>query len=186
MLPTDKDARKSSPIYSGLLRYFPLACAYVAHVSHVGNEQHNPGEPLHWAREKSSDHGDCLVRHQVEAGMNDTDGIRHSGKVAWRALAQLELELEAAAKETKAIVADEKLGQLSAGVSGGEVMMMIDPEALRRHYRRLDATNSLQLAGCDHRRHFRARDSRGNIRCFNCGNILVLSPAERPSSPGSL
>jgi hypothetical protein len=31
----------------------------------------------------------------VEAGTIDTDGIRHSAKVAWRALANLEKELEA-------------------------------------------------------------------------------------------
>jgi hypothetical protein len=83
-------------MYRGLLRYFPRACAAVAELSRVGNEQHNPGQPMHWAREKSTDHGDCIVRHQVEAGLIDTDGQRHSAKVAWRALAQLELELEAA------------------------------------------------------------------------------------------
>jgi len=81
-------------MFNGLLKYFPDALAYVAHVSHVGNEQHNPGEPLHWAREKSTDHGDCIIRHQVEAGMMDDDGLLHDGKVAWRALAQLQLELE--------------------------------------------------------------------------------------------
>lgn len=88
--------RKESPMFSGLLKYFPDALAYVAHVSYVGNEQHNPGQPMHWAREKSTDHGDCIVRHQAEAGTPDTDGLLHSGKVAWRALAQLQLELEAA------------------------------------------------------------------------------------------
>jgi hypothetical protein len=30
-----------------------------------------------------------------EAGTVDTDGVRHSTKVAWRALAALQLELEA-------------------------------------------------------------------------------------------
>lgn len=93
-LPTSKELRKQTPMYSGLLQYFPDALAYVAHVSYVGNEQHNPGQPLHWAREKSTDHGDCIVRHQTDAGTFDDDSILHSGKVAWRALAQLQIELE--------------------------------------------------------------------------------------------
>jgi hypothetical protein len=89
-------ARKQRPVYSGVLRYFPKALMEVAHTSWVGNEQHNPGEPLHWAKEKSTDEADALVRHLMQAGEIDTDGIRHSAKVAWRALALLERELEAA------------------------------------------------------------------------------------------
>jgi hypothetical protein len=94
-LPTDALRRKDTPIFSGVLRYFPLALAAVAQCSKVGNDQHNPGEPLHWAREKSTDEGDALVRHQLEVGARDTDGIRHATKVAWRALAQLQKEIEA-------------------------------------------------------------------------------------------
>lgn len=97
-LPTDAQARKNAPMDRGLLRYFPRALAYVAEVSRIGNEQHNPGQPMHWAKEKSTDHGDCIVRHQCDAGTFDKDKVRHSGKVAWRALAQLELELEEAEK----------------------------------------------------------------------------------------
>lgn len=96
ILSTDAKTRKNAPMHRGLLRYFPKALAAVAEVSRIGNEQHNPGEPMHWARGKSDDHGDCIVRHQAEAGTIDTDGQRHSAKVAWRALAQLELEIEAA------------------------------------------------------------------------------------------
>lgn len=96
MLPTDAKERKATPIYSGVLKYFPLALAEVARCSKAGNDQHNPGQPLHWAKEKSTDHGDCIVRHQIEAGTLDSDGIRHSAKVAWRALAQLQIEMEAA------------------------------------------------------------------------------------------
>ncbi len=88
--------RKQRPIYSGALRYFPLALMEVAHASYVGNEQHNPGAPLHWDRSKSTDEADALVRHLLQAGEIDTDGVRHSAKVAWRALALLEKELEAA------------------------------------------------------------------------------------------
>ena len=95
-LPTDAQARKAVPIFSGVIRYFPRALAAVAEVSRVGNEQHNPGQPLHWDKAKSTDEGDALMRHQMEAGTIDSDGQRHSAKVAWRALAQLERELEAA------------------------------------------------------------------------------------------
>ncbi len=95
-LPTDAQERKSAPIYSGVLQYFPDAIVAVAQLSKKGNDQHNPGKPLHWAREKSADHHDCLLRHVMEAGTIDTDGVRHSAKVAWRALASLQLELEAA------------------------------------------------------------------------------------------
>lgn len=98
-LPTDKAERKQHPIYSGLLRYFPRACAAVANCSWVGNEQHNPSEPLHWAREKSADHHDCAIRHLMEAGSVDDDGVRHIVKAAWRTFAAAELELEAAASE---------------------------------------------------------------------------------------
>jgi len=81
-LPTDAQERKSAPIYSGVLQYFPDAIVAVAQLSKKGNDQHNPGKPLHWAREKSADHHDCLLRHVMEAGTIDTDGVRHSAKVA--------------------------------------------------------------------------------------------------------
>jgi hypothetical protein len=88
--------RKQRPVYSGVLRYFPKALMAVANCSWVGNEQHNPGQELFWNRAKSTDEADALVRHLLQAGEIDTDGVRHSAKVAWRALALLEKELEAA------------------------------------------------------------------------------------------
>lgn len=93
-LPTDAKARKAIPIVRGCLDYFPAALAAVAELSRVGNEQHNPGQPMHHARGKSTDHADCVVRHLMDRGTVDTDGIRHSVKVAWRALALLQEELE--------------------------------------------------------------------------------------------
>lgn len=87
--------RKNHPVATGVLDYFPDAIMEVALCSKVGNDQHNPGQPLHWAREKSSDHADCAVRHLMDRGTIDTDGIRHSAKAAWRALALLQLEIEA-------------------------------------------------------------------------------------------
>lgn len=94
-LPTDPTARKNTPMVRGLLDYFPAALAEVAAVSKAGNDQHNPGQPLHHARGKSTDHADCIVRHLMDRGTKDTDGQRHSAKVAWRALALLQEELEA-------------------------------------------------------------------------------------------
>ena len=93
-LPTDAKERKKIPIYSGVLAYFPDAIAEVAKVSWAGNDQHNPGEPLHWAREKSTDQEDTAIRHIMEAGKMDKDGMRHTAKATWRLLAMLQLEIE--------------------------------------------------------------------------------------------
>lgn len=89
-LTTDKKARKNAPMDRGLLAYFPNALAGVAELSRIGNEQHNPGEEMHWARDKSKDHGDCIIRHQADWDQLDEDGMPHCAKVAWRALAQYE------------------------------------------------------------------------------------------------
>ena len=94
MLPEDAKERKSIPICTGVLDYFPLALAEVAKTSKAGNDQHNPGQPLHWAKEKSTYHADCIIRHLIDRGTVDTDGIRHSAKVAWRSLALLQMEME--------------------------------------------------------------------------------------------
>lgn len=94
-LPTDAAARKAVPLATGCLDYFPDALAAVAALSKIGNDQHNPGKPLHWDRNKSTDEADCLIRHFMERGTLDTDGVRHSAKVAWRALALLQKEIEA-------------------------------------------------------------------------------------------
>jgi hypothetical protein len=90
----NKQKRKQLPIYSGVLKYFPDALAEVSKVSRAGNEQHHPDKPLHWDRSKSTDELDALTRHLLEAGKIDTDGIRHSAKICWRALANLQKELE--------------------------------------------------------------------------------------------
>lgn len=96
-LPTTASDRKAAPVVSGVLDYFPLAITEVARISKAGNDQHNPGQPLHWSRGKSADHADCIVRHLIERGTVDNDGQRHTAKAAWRALALLQEELEAAA-----------------------------------------------------------------------------------------
>lgn len=101
LLPTEAADRKKIPLWTGVFKYFPLTMIEVAKLSYVGNEQHNPGEPLHWAREKSTDQEDTLLRHMMEQGTVDTDGIRHVVKCVWRCMAMAELELEAAERETE-------------------------------------------------------------------------------------
>lgn len=89
------EERKQYPVTSGFIDYFPDAIAMVSHVSFLGNEKHNPGQPLHWAREKSADHVDCLGRHLVTRDEVDSNGVVHMAEAVWRALAELQLMLEA-------------------------------------------------------------------------------------------
>ena len=94
---TKAEERKATPIYSGVLKYFTKAIAEVAKASYQGQIQHNDGQPMNWDRSKSGDELDALMRHLLDRASGevfDTDGIRHSAKVAWRALANLEKELE--------------------------------------------------------------------------------------------
>lgn len=77
-LPTDSDVRKTIPLSAGLLAYFPAALAGVARISHLGNQKHNPGQPLHHARGKSMDHSDCVVRHLMDVNDIQTDIDRNS------------------------------------------------------------------------------------------------------------
>lgn len=93
-LPSGRKERKEYPVVSGVLDYFPRAIACVANVSYQGSKQHNPDGPMHWDRTKSKDHADALLRHLMERGTRDSDGLRHTAKVAWRALAMLQEELE--------------------------------------------------------------------------------------------
>lgn len=98
-LPTDAKARKAIPIYSGFVKYFPLAMAAVAELSLKGNNQHNPGQPLRWDRSKSDDEMDAQMRHIVDMAAEgdnatDTDDMLHATKNAWRAMAHLQKLLE--------------------------------------------------------------------------------------------
>jgi len=76
--------RKERPVFTGVLKYFPDA-----------------DKPLHWDRSKSTDDYDALARHLIDAGTIDDDGIRHTAKVAWRALACLQKEIENERTPTK-------------------------------------------------------------------------------------
>lgn len=97
--PEDAKARKAIPICTGVLDYFPDALAEVARVSKAGNDQHNPGQPLHWDKKKSIGAGDEIVRHLVDRGKRDKDGQRHTAKLAWRALELLQREIDAEHKK---------------------------------------------------------------------------------------
>lgn len=97
-LPTDDKSRKALPIFRGVMMYFPDALLAVAEVSRIGNDQHNPGQPLHWAREKSIEQMDTALRHQMDHGtgvFKDTDGTWHLAKAIWRLAAELQLTIEA-------------------------------------------------------------------------------------------
>lgn len=96
-LPTDTDIRKGIPVYSGFIQYFPDAIAAVAQLSRIGNDQHNPGQPLHWAKDKSTDELDALMRHMIDAQETerDSDGVMHLVKLAWRAMANLQRAADA-------------------------------------------------------------------------------------------
>jgi hypothetical protein len=97
-LPTDSNERKQYPLFRGCLRYFPAALAGVAVTSKIGNDKHNPGQEMHHAREKSTDHGDCILRHLTDtedmlAAMNRGEDfsperiLNEVNQMAWRALA---------------------------------------------------------------------------------------------------
>lgn len=89
----DSAGRKKVPMFSGLLAYFPDACAAVAEHSFKGNAKHNPGEALHHARGKSMDHTDCIIRHVVNYEGMDGDSLEVVA-LAWRALALAQEVLE--------------------------------------------------------------------------------------------
>lgn len=96
-IPTEDKARKRLKLWTYLTKYFPDAFIAEAEVAIIGNEQHNPGEPLHWAREKSTDQMNTAFRHQLDyaAGVRrDTDGQHHLAKAVWRLKAELQLDLE--------------------------------------------------------------------------------------------
>lgn len=86
LFPEDSAERKTYPVFSGLIQYFPSALALVARHSYHGNEKHNPGQPLNHDRSKSGDEADALLRHLMEG---DYVGM------AWRALSLLQKDCEA-------------------------------------------------------------------------------------------
>ncbi len=93
----DAEKRKATPVFTGVLKYFPDALLEVTKASLAGNSQHLAGQPLHWDRAKSQDQMDALTRHLLDYARGnefDTDGVRHLTKVVWRGLAALQQTLE--------------------------------------------------------------------------------------------
>jgi hypothetical protein len=90
------EERKDTPIFSGVLKYFPDALKEVAKCSFIGQQQHNPDKPLAWDRSKSGNEYDSLTRHLIDSSNEDydIDGTLHKAKIAWRALAGLQKHLE--------------------------------------------------------------------------------------------
>jgi len=89
--------RKEVAMFRGLMAYFPNALALIARHSARSNEKHNPGQPLHWSKGKSSDHDDCVIRHSASIAIDPEskdDGQYHMVCRGWRALAALEIWAE--------------------------------------------------------------------------------------------
>ncbi len=88
-LPDDSVERKGIPIMGGVIRYAPAALACMAIVSKIGNDKHNPGQPLHHARSKSTDHDECIMRHVVDANDEPTE-LEHRACRLWRDAIELQ------------------------------------------------------------------------------------------------
>jgi len=105
--------RKGEPVYSGVMQYFPRAIRAISRVSLAGNDKHNPGQPLHWAHDKSCDQPDAAARHMLTAYDIDPDtGEMHLAHAAWRVLAWLEMTLWAIEEDHANLIGDfQKIGQ---------------------------------------------------------------------------
>ena len=104
-LPFDAKERKSIPIYTGFVGYFPKAIAEVSKISLLGGIQHGQtAETLHWDRSKSGDELDALMRHVID---------KDWAQVAWRAMANLEKQIEKEQQTklgTRNVSIEEQLG----------------------------------------------------------------------------
>lgn len=97
--PLDNKAqeRKNTPVFSGVIKYFPLALKEIAKASAQGQKQHNPDKPLAWDRSKSGDELDAMMRHLLDHASGedfDDDGVRHIVKCGWRILAFIQKTME--------------------------------------------------------------------------------------------
>lgn len=121
MLPTDYQARKDLPLWDYMFGYFPDAWLAEVAVAISGNQQHNRGESLHWAREKSTDQLNTAFRHIFDHGQGtakDTDGCYHLAKAIWRLKAELQLTIE---RERVKAAASRCMGTSWAGRNMGFV-----------------------------------------------------------------
>jgi hypothetical protein len=99
----DKVRKADWPVYDYMFEYFPLAYLEEVKVAVVGNRQHNPGQKLHWAREKSTDQLNTAMRHIFDYAKAKKDGQvcprDSTGKAVlaqsiWRLKAALQLDAE--------------------------------------------------------------------------------------------
>ncbi len=97
-IPQNHQRRKDAPMYRGLFGYFPAALFEVAYHSQENDKRHNNGgspDGPTWARGKSPDHLDCVLRHTAEVPeKGDPERLKVLRAVAWRALAALQEECE--------------------------------------------------------------------------------------------
>ena len=103
-LPTTDQDRKALPLWTYMMEYFPDAFVEACKVSVIGNNQHNPGQPLHWAREKSTDQMNTAFRHMWDHSRGvtkDVDGAYHLAKAIWRLKAELQLTIEREREESR-------------------------------------------------------------------------------------
>lgn len=98
-LPQGDKERKDAPMFRGLLGYFPAALFGVAAHSLESDRKHNgvTDDAPYWARGKSTDHADTIVRHLTDAGggfIDEADTEYHLRSAAWRSLALYQEWLE--------------------------------------------------------------------------------------------
>lgn len=96
-IPVVQNLREELPLYDYMFGYFPDAFLAEVQVAWEGNKQHNPGQKMHWARGKSTDHMNKAWRHQWDHARGitrDTDGTWHLAKAIWRLKAALQEAIE--------------------------------------------------------------------------------------------
>lgn len=90
-----------SPVYQGLIDYFPRACLAVADVSAYGAKKY-AWKGWETVPDGVNRYSDALGRHLFYEAMGenvDTDtGLLHKAHAAWNALAALELHIRAGTK----------------------------------------------------------------------------------------
>jgi hypothetical protein len=95
LFPRSSEERKQYPIAEGVMEYFPLTIIALSKVSYLGSQKHNPGQPTHLDRSKSTDDASAMFRHYFERGTKDPeDDQPNCVKMAWRSMLICEKELE--------------------------------------------------------------------------------------------
>lgn len=115
ILPADDKQRKNLPIFKMIIGYFPKALREVTRVCVANNVRYNPDRKpadINWARGKSTDQLGSLFRHVMERAADGVvfeelppevqaacgpgfERVYVLAEAAWRALAALEVEIEA-------------------------------------------------------------------------------------------